>query len=658
MSHTYETRSIASNLKDPAGVARVACIGDSMMFGFGGPSRHSFPAHLGRILNAAYPRNLVFVDNFGQTAGNVWNSWPLFKARADAMRFDAVVFSICQNDMELFNDSGAIYGADKRRHSFDQGTPTRAAGIDLLRDVACWQRATSIDLLVMFYSFHRNDRPVVDKAKAMCSEAGVAMIDMLEFFQQETGMTVNTYRVSEFDGHPSNMAHEMAARRIAREMRARNFLARAPATADEGEAALVRAAESMTAQGVQADDALVWILEVAEGKMNAARRQSAASGANTASISWSTTGDLAKASLLQWRGDLRRRVRSREFESMSRKFESEYANFVVHRRNFEEMLFALTHLSPGSTPVELRSLFAPTAHRNYRDVPNSLRALFSPTAHRSFRNLPGALLALFTSRKKPVLGELPSFGDSVTEAAREARQQMDTLIERLGLNQESPAGAAGVLRAGGVLPLDYSVGLEGPLAFEVYAMDQQVQLLHREAQSLDASLSDNPALRDLVAILMISWREFFAYADRLTKQADNILKHSTPKGPPHTIVNVTVEGATRDKIKEQFFDLCITFVYDTPRRGIIRDRQNAGALKERATYHFEFPLMLKGTVIVGLPIRGVNRALFEFGKARFSSIEIGNANWDMQIDDAMCPIRWKNNGERTATIRFDDVILA
>lgn len=617
MSHVFETRALGESLRKLNDAARVACIGDSMMYGFGGPRSHTFPAHLGRILNAAYPDNLVFVDNFAHTSGNVWHSWPLFKAHAGFMRFDAVVFSICQNDLELFDSNLAQYDQKKRMKTFDEGTPTWAGFSDMLREIKAWRDANAVDVLIMFYTFHPGDRPLIDRAAKGCEELGLPFLDALAFLTGETGISVTTYVVSEFDGHPSSLAHEMVARRVAREMRSRRFLEKAPATAKEGKKALVRTVHDMIGQGMQSDDAYSWVLEVADAKMLADRRAGSGGTSGSNQQTWQEAIDWAKAAMANWRTGLRRQVRSKAMEATCLEFEHYWANMAAHRRNVEEMVYYLTNASANTDYMAAYELITKGAHDK------------------------GTLQG--------------SFGTDVVGAADYMRQRMDLLIARTGLTSFFPDKAS--LGREGDGP-DRSAGLEDMLAYQVHMMDQQVREFEAYAKSIAGNAKEGEAFCNLLKILEISFKSYFVYGDRLSEQAEKVLSLSAPQGPSRTIINVAVEGAVNETVSDRLYNLVVHFIYDVPRRGVIRERQNAGATKERANYYFEFPLMAKGTVVVQVPSGSVNHHLFEQGKARITSIEVGNVDWNFKVPSEAKALRWKNDGNGRAFIRLDDVILS
>lgn len=592
-------------------MARVACIGDSMLYGFGGPGRHSFPHHLFRVLNAAYPEKLIFTDNFGQTSGNLWNSWPLLKALATSRRFDAVVFSMCHNDLELFSSNGVSFDNDRLK-TFMEGSPTWAAGSDMFAEIASWCDERSIDVLIIFYTFHPGDRAMIDRVAARCSELNLPFVDVLDFFQRETALTVATYAVSEFDGHPSNMAHELAARRVAREFIKCQFLAAAASAVGNVEARMVTAIRSMIDQGMASDIVLQWAFEVSEVKEIRLRRQVGNSTSPSRSAEWGTFAGSVKQMLTAWRNSLRRQVREQTIFGVAMGEANYLPNLAGHRRNFEELLYVLLNASPSTDLAKVFALFE--------------------------------CAALGRNNK------LPDFDGNLADAAAKGRAAIDA-AKRLMALADSSGLVKGILPIDGALPVGCEAGLNSSLAHEIELLDRQIELLETYANCHPRGLRPETPEFGLCAILLVSLTHALVYVDRLTHAADQALSFDRPLGLPWTIVTVDVEGPGGSPPPEgSSFDLVVDLHYELPKRGIIRDRQLAGAVKERATYRFEFPLMLAGNVFVGLHESGVNRSLFTSGKTRFSRIVIGNADWSMHVPEQGKSVVWVSTGEKLAGI--------
>jgi len=626
VSHVFETRCVSARLTDPIGVARVACIGDSMMFGAGGLSRDALPAQLGRILNQAYPEHLVFVDNFGETSGNIWDAWPLFKIRAQAMRFDAVVFSVCQNDLDLFATHQVPYGGDQLAN-FAEDAPQLAAGVELFGDVAAWREASGIDVLVIFYSFHPLDRPKIDRLAPFIASLGLPFIDMLGYFTNETALTIHTYRVSEFDGHPSPMGHEFAARRVAREFRAARFLTRAPKLGQEVGASLAAAVRAMIDQGVTADCAMLWALEAVGAKKASAQRRGALAGNAGLAAIWDELEATSGEALTALRHGARRRVRSALIEEEWPPLEGYFNNLFAYRRRLQSVVSVLTEARPGQDLAAQAALLPDTA---FLEGGQGGRAV--------------------------------AFDGDLAALASHWRQRIDAAMAALGLAR--PPGVVGDRTVGGMLParlvdpLAEANAAESIIGEQISLIARQVDFLEDYAERAGPTIAaETPEHRLLVAIA-VDLRSAFVYIDRFIPMLEAKLPLAAPDGLPWTVVEVAIEGAVGAEVSDRTFDLIVELTYTEPAGGIIRDRQLAGAVKDRAVYRFEFPLMLRGEIRVRVPERGVNRDLFTSGRARFSAIKVGNADWNMEIPQGGKIVEWEAAAEPCDEVRLSDVILS
>lgn len=88
----------------PSGVFRIACLGDSITYGFGVPSRSSYPARLESGLNSTAAPGVRFeVLNFGVTGYNITQSIENLRARALKYRPDLVIYQYCLNDPQQYS---------------------------------------------------------------------------------------------------------------------------------------------------------------------------------------------------------------------------------------------------------------------------------------------------------------------------------------------------------------------------------------------------------------------------------------------------------------------------------------------------------------------------------------------------------------------------
>lgn len=84
----------------PANTFRIACIGDSITFGFGLPAADSYPKRLEGLLNAccAAPDRRYEVMNFGVPGYNLKEIAETLRSRVPAYDPDLVVYGYCLND--------------------------------------------------------------------------------------------------------------------------------------------------------------------------------------------------------------------------------------------------------------------------------------------------------------------------------------------------------------------------------------------------------------------------------------------------------------------------------------------------------------------------------------------------------------------------------
>src|SRR5262249_50644998 len=109
MAALAETRDVGSHLPLPSSVRRLCCVGDSLTYGQGVAPRQTLAAHVARYANMAYLDQLIWVDNLGHSSGNIWHSWGSFARLAESVRFDAAIFSLCENDAQIFESNAVRY---------------------------------------------------------------------------------------------------------------------------------------------------------------------------------------------------------------------------------------------------------------------------------------------------------------------------------------------------------------------------------------------------------------------------------------------------------------------------------------------------------------------------------------------------------------------
>ena len=159
MAALAETRDVGSRLPLPATVRRLCCIGDSITYGQGVAPRQTLAMHVARYANMVWLDQLVWVDNLGQSSGNIWHSWVPFVRLVEKVHFDGVIFSLCQNDSQIFESNSVRYD--------ETGPWLRDGGLQpvLQHTFAEFRRIATergIHVLVDFYTLWDKDAPLIE----------------------------------------------------------------------------------------------------------------------------------------------------------------------------------------------------------------------------------------------------------------------------------------------------------------------------------------------------------------------------------------------------------------------------------------------------------------------------------------------------------------
>ncbi len=83
-----------------------------------------------------------------------------------------------------------------------------------------------------------------------------------------------------------------------------------------------------------------------------------------------------------------------------------------------------------------------------------------------------------------------------------------------------------------------------------------------------------------------------------------------------TCIDVTVEGGADPEVAGRVCSLTVEADYLVPERGRLRELHWAGVTKDRAAYHFELPLMVLGTLRIGVAPNEPTRERFLRGTTR------------------------------------------
>lgn len=424
MAALAETRDVGSCLPLPGGIRRLCCIGDSLTYGQGVAPRQTLSAHIARFANMAYPDQLVWVDNRGQSSGNVWHSWAPFRRLAQSIDFDAVIFNICQNDSQIFESNSVRYATSDASSWLENGR-LRPILRRTIADLAQAAAEHKFCLIFDFYSLWDSDAPIVKAVGEECAAAGVPFIDLLHFLKEESGLSIAEFVASPFDGHPSDSGHRAAARRIAEELRER-WQPEAPGAGTVGER-LVAACDEAVRSGWAPDDVFHWASVVLDAKETVARRRRGVLSLD----------DLAKAKAAiegryrLWYSDRVAAARGwllyEQRDVLWGFLESAYASV----RNLDEMTFVLEHFHDGPTAEALWKLIEEagyyTENGRLQALPVDLKASLLRIAQGSGTAVPGEPV--------PVLREFRQLRQAFDEALRKLAA---LLPERLSADALDP----------------------------------------------------------------------------------------------------------------------------------------------------------------------------------------------------------------------------
>jgi lysophospholipase L1-like esterase len=291
------------------GIARLAFIGDSYVFGQGVGLDETLPARTEHHLNQVSDTVPVEAANLGVCGYNFWNSWLSFRRLAQV--YDGVILTLCCNDAQLFGRTyDAIYSSDPTALWLAEH-PVNAALESGFDAIAEFVSETQANLAVCYFNV-MGDRPYAEQrwsgriAEAIgkrCAARNIAFIDMHAHFV-ERNFPAETSVVSEADYHPSAMAHDAAARHVAARVKEMGWLARselsqaAPTVAD-GMNALV------TGDSYPPDAALRWGEATLSAKLQAARRLEALSGDSGTSDALEAERNETKRTAALWQRGMR-----------------------------------------------------------------------------------------------------------------------------------------------------------------------------------------------------------------------------------------------------------------------------------------------------------------------------------------------------------------
>jgi hypothetical protein len=257
----------------------LAFIGDSYVFGQGVFPEQTLPARTQRHLNETTDGLAVETINLGGNGYNTWNTWLSFKRCVQI--FDGVVVTLCSNDAQLFGRTLQLDYGNVATELWEPDHPFHDTLKFCFDDIANFCASNTLPAMVCFYNLWegRALARVSEVIGALCSERAIPFVDFFAHFAARQ-IPLRELHVSEPELHPSALAHDAAARHLARRIRDLGWL---PASDQPSLRAVADGIISATKEMVGVDQyprdvALRWASETLESKSRAARRQAAAAG--------------------------------------------------------------------------------------------------------------------------------------------------------------------------------------------------------------------------------------------------------------------------------------------------------------------------------------------------------------------------------------------
>lgn len=258
------------------GLLRYAFIGDSHAYGAGVAVDQTLSANTERQLNEFVPGWPIEAVNFGVSGYNLWNSWLAFK-RAPQV-YNGVVFSLCNNDAELFGRTYQIVYKEPHIARWEVTHPFRNAVTHCFDDIAEFSQKNALPVAIVFFNLYpvKSQMQITEIIANLCTTRGICFVETLPPLN-DRNLTHSDRVVSVADFHPSALALEILGRHLAMTLRREGWLEKfnnAPIGSSPDR--ILAAAKAMVeADHYPPDIALHWALRAFESKSRLARRKQA-----------------------------------------------------------------------------------------------------------------------------------------------------------------------------------------------------------------------------------------------------------------------------------------------------------------------------------------------------------------------------------------------
>lgn len=220
----YE-RNFWAQEEKPPGLYRILCLGDSLAYGAGVLPEESLPVHLESILNSAIWNSQIEVINGAVSGFSLYDDLHYYNHCKHRYRPDLVIFILCDNDIELFNIS-TLHTQDIKisyqeyvTQCWEEGSIHYQNALLGLKSIGGQLRSQNIPVINAFYSIHEPEsiKAMISMLENSSKDNDIFFVDLSVDFTGTNSSSYNAnYKVSQVDGHPSSIAHRIAAMRLSR----------------------------------------------------------------------------------------------------------------------------------------------------------------------------------------------------------------------------------------------------------------------------------------------------------------------------------------------------------------------------------------------------------------------------------------------------------
>ena len=222
----YENdRSEFTSIVKPAGVKRVICLGDSLVYSQGVHNHETLSAQLETFLNQAHWEEHVEVINAGRSGSSIYDDFAYYQCRCLDLDADLVVLVLVDNDAEFIGTQEG-YSEHLRRIWLDDSPEKKMIG-QMLKKVGQYFKSTNTPFMVAFSDIYAAETAKIaqEVISAACRENEISYLDISAQFQGTNTVSSNeSLRVSPADGHPSVLGLSIIAKTLARSILKGKFL--------------------------------------------------------------------------------------------------------------------------------------------------------------------------------------------------------------------------------------------------------------------------------------------------------------------------------------------------------------------------------------------------------------------------------------------------